>query len=248
MPKSKRGKVFHLTQVNKKTREQKEKLFQDIRDTVPKYERCFVLGFDNMRNNHLKDVRHELSDSRLFFGKTKLMSRALGNTPEDATADGIHKLSPHLTGNVALLFTSRPAAEITTYFENFSPVDFARAGAVASRDFVIPAGVVYATGGAVPAEHDVPLGHTIEPELRRLNVPTRMVRGKVVLGEEGGEGYTVCKEGQVLDSRQTRLLKLFDQCLSEFRVKISAYWESESGLVTEIEEADENAMDDDDDE
>jgi mRNA turnover protein 4 len=64
MPKSKRGKVFHLTQVNKKTREQKEKLFQDIRDTVPKYERCFVLGFDNMRNNHLKDVRHELSDSR----------------------------------------------------------------------------------------------------------------------------------------------------------------------------------------
>lgn len=152
------------------------------------------------------------------------MSRALGQTPEDATADGIHKLSNHLTGNVALLFTNRPAAEITTYFGSFSPVDFARAGAVASRDFVIPTGVVYATGGAVPAEHDVPLGHTIEPELRRLGVPTRMVRGKVVLGEEtgGGEGYTVCKEGQVLDSRQTRLLKLFDQCLSEFRVKILA--------------------------
>lgn len=152
------------------------------------------------------------------------MSRALGQNPEDATAEGIHKLSGHLTGNVALLFTDRPTADITAYFGSFSPVDFARAGAVASRDFVIPTGVVYATGGAVPAEHDVPLGHTIEPELRRLGVPTRMVRGKVVLGEEtgGGEGYTVCKEGQVLDSRQTRLLKLFDQCLSEFRVKILA--------------------------
>lgn len=152
------------------------------------------------------------------------MSRALGQTPEDATADGIHKLAPHLTGNVALLFTNRPAAEITSYFGTFAPVDFARAGAVAPRDFVIPPGVLYATGGAVPAEHDVPLGHTIEPELRRLGVPTRMVRGKVVLGEEGGEGegYTVCKEGKVLDSRQTRLLKLFDQCLSEFRVKILA--------------------------
>lgn len=64
MPKSKRSKVFHLTQVTKKTREQKEKLFQEIRDTVPKYEYCFVLGFDNMRNNHLKDVRRELKDSR----------------------------------------------------------------------------------------------------------------------------------------------------------------------------------------
>jgi mRNA turnover protein 4 len=150
------------------------------------------------------------------------MARALGTNPEDATADGTYKLSPYLSGSVALLFTSRPVSEITSYFENFAPVDFARAGAVAPRDFVIPAGVVYATGGAVPAEHDVPLGHTIEPELRRLGVPTRMVRGKVVLGEEGGEGYTVCKEGQVLDSRQTRLLKLFDQCLSEFKVKILA--------------------------
>lgn len=150
------------------------------------------------------------------------MSRALGQTPEDATAEGIHKLTRHLTGNVALLFTSRPLADVTAYFAGFAPVDFARAGAVAPRDFVIPAGVLYATGGAVPPEHDVPLGHTIEPELRRLGVPTRMVRGKVVLGEEGGEGYTVCKEGRTLDSRQTRLLKLFDQCLSEFRVKILA--------------------------
>jgi mRNA turnover protein 4 len=51
-----------------------------------------------------------------------------------------------------------------------------------------------------------------------------MVKGKVVLGEENGEGegYTVCKEGDVLDSRQTRLLKLFDVCLSEFKVKVLA--------------------------
>lgn len=265
MPKSKRTKQYHLTQVAKKTREQKEQLFQNIRDTVPKFEQCFVLGFDNMRNNHLKDVRHELSDSRwvalflffwvnrcqggpqknkeaianrryglvitnrIFFGKTKLMSRALGTTPEDALADGIHGLAPHLQGNVALLLTSRPVESITRYFADFSPVDFARAGTVAPRDFVLPPGVVYSTGGAtgVPPEFDVPLGHTIEPELRRLGVPTRMVRGKVVLGGdetgEGSEGYVVCKAGDVLDSRQTRLLKLFDACMSEFKVRVIAY-------------------------
>ncbi|KUI65653.1 Ribosome assembly factor mrt4 [Cytospora mali] len=253
MPKSKRSKVFHLTQVNKKTREQKEKLFEDIRETVPKYEHCFVLGFDNMRNNHLKDVRRELKDSRLFFGKTKLMSRALGQSPEDATADGIEKLTRYLSGSVALLFTNRAPADVVSYFEGFTPVDFARAGAVATRDFVVPTGVVYATGGAVPAEHDVPIGHTIEPELRKLGIPTRMVRGKVVLGEEsgGGEGYTVCKEGQVLDSRQTRLLKLFDQCLSEFKVQTLAYWTAATGLVTEVDAEDVGAMEgveDEDDE
>ena len=65
MPKSKRAKVVHMTQVNKKTREQKEELFQGIRDSIPEFQHCIVFGVDNMRNSHLKDVRRELSDSRL---------------------------------------------------------------------------------------------------------------------------------------------------------------------------------------
>lgn len=152
------------------------------------------------------------------------MSKALGQNPAEAQADGIDALTPHIAGQVGLLFTNRSPQDIAAYFASINSVDFARAGAVASRDFVIPAGVVYATGGEVPADYDVPLEHTIEPELRRLGVPTRMVKGKVVLGEESGEGegYTVCKEGDTLDSRQTRLLKLFSVCMSEFKVKVLA--------------------------
>ncbi|KAF4459213.1 MRT4-mRNA turnover 4 [Fusarium albosuccineum] len=243
MPKSKRAKVVHLTQVSKKTRENKDKLFQNIRDAVPEYQSCFVFSVDNMRNSYLKDVRRELSDSRLFFGKTKLMVKALGQTPEEAIAPGIEDLTRYLTGTVGLLLTNRPVEEILGYFDNLAPVDFARAGVTATRDFSIPAGIVYATAGEVPAEHDVPLEHSIEPELRRLNVPTRMVKGRVVLGDASGEGedYVVCKEGDVLDSRQTRLLKLFGVCLSEFKVKVLAYWNSASSEVTEVNPAvDEN--------
>ena len=64
MPKSKRAKTFHLTQVAKKGREQKEKLFGNIRNAVQEHQHCFVFSVDNMRNNHLKDVRREMSDSR----------------------------------------------------------------------------------------------------------------------------------------------------------------------------------------
>lgn len=64
MPKSKRSKTFHMTQVNKKTREDKDRLFQNIRDAIPEYQHCFVFRVDNMRNSYLKQVRHELSDSR----------------------------------------------------------------------------------------------------------------------------------------------------------------------------------------
>ncbi|KAK0646300.1 ribosomal protein L10-domain-containing protein [Cercophora newfieldiana] len=238
MPKSKRAKVFHLTQVTKKTREQKEKLFENIRECIPQYQHCYVFAIDNMRNSYLKDVRHELKDCRLFFGKTKLTARALGTTPQDAQADGIDRLTPYLSGSVGLLFTNRDPDAITSYFSTLSQVDFARAGTRATRDFTVPPGIVYSTGGEVPAEHDVPVSHTLEPELRRLGVPTRMLKGKVVLGGDdsgdGSEGYVVCREGDVLDSRQTRLLKLFSICMSEFRVQLLARWSAESGEVVEL--------------
>ncbi|CCC08464.1 hypothetical protein SMACR_02008 [Sordaria macrospora] len=237
MPKSKRAKVFNLTQVTKKNREQKEKLFENIRESIPNYQHCFVFSIDNMRNNYLKDVRKELNDCRIFFGKTKLTARALGTTPEDAQADGLDKLSKYLAGSVGLIFTNRDPQEIKDYFVNLTQVDFARAGSVATRTITIPSGPLFSTGGEVPAEHDVPVSHTLEPELRRLGMPTRMVKGKVCLGDEAGEGddYVICKEGETLDSRQTRLLKLFSICLSEFRVKLLAYWSASSGEVTELE-------------
>ncbi|KAH9883878.1 ribosomal protein L10 [Xylariomycetidae sp. FL2044] len=248
MPKSKRSKVVHMTQVNKKTRQDKERLFENIRECIPQYQHCFVFAVDNMRNTYLKNVRQDLSDSRLFFGKTKLMSRALGHSPEDSYADNIYKLSSYLSGTVGLLFTNRPPDALLSYFETLSQVDFARAGVTATRDFVIPYGTVYSTGGEVPEEHDVPLGHTLEPELRRLGMPTRMVKGRVVLeegpeGGAGGDGFVVCREGDVLDSRQTRLLKLFSVCLSEFKVKVLAYWSASTSQVTEVGP---DAMDGDD--
>jgi len=139
---------------------------------------------------------------------------------------------------VGLLFTSREPETIKAYFDALSQVDYARAGTRATRDFTVPAGVVYSTGGEVLAEHDVPVSHTLEPELRRLGVPTRMIRGKVVLGGDdsgdGSDGYVVCREGDVLDSRQTRLLKLFSVCMSEFRVQLLARWSAATGEVTEL--------------
>ncbi|KAK3692896.1 ribosomal protein L10-domain-containing protein, partial [Podospora appendiculata] len=236
MPKSKRSKVYNLTQVDKKTKEQKDKLFENIRECVGTYQYCFVFRIDNMRNTYLKDVRHELKDSRLFFGKTKLTARALGSTPETAHADGIDKLTKYLSGSVGLLFTNREPSSITEYFSSLTQVDFARSGTVATRTFTIPCGVVYSTGGEVAVENDVPVPQSLEAELRRLGMPTRMVRGKVVLGEENGDGepYTVCKVGQTLDSRQTRLLKLFSVCTSEFKVQLLAYWSAASTKVTEL--------------
>lgn len=236
MPKSKRTTVYHLTNVPKKARAVREKLFQSIRADVPQYQYCYVFSVNYMRNQYIKGVRRELDDSRLILGKNKLMARALGATPAEAAIPGVDNLSKYLAGSVGLLLSNRPVDAILDYFTRLAKADFARAGGRASRRFAIPPGVLYATAGEVPPEHDVLLKQSIEPELRKLGLPTRMVDGKVVLGEENGgsEPYVVCNEGDILDSRQTRLLRLFGVCLSEFRIKVLAYWSSATGEVTEI--------------
>jgi len=146
------------------------------------------------------------------------MAKALGTTPEDEYQPSTHLLSKYLNGNVGLLFTNREPSLVTEHFATLSETDFARAGTPASRSFTVPAGIVYSMGGEIAAEEDVPMSHNLEPELRKLNMPTTLVKGKIMLDNP----YTVCEEGDVLDSRQTRLLKLFGVATAEFTVQLVA--------------------------
>lgn len=233
MPKSKRAKVVHLSKTSRKGKELTIRLFANIRESIPKYAYIYVFSVDNMRNTYLKDVRTQLSDSRLFFGKTKVMAKALGDSPATEPFPGTSLLSPHLTGAVGLLFSPRDPSAVFSYFESFCPLDYARAGTVASRSFTIPAGTLYSRAGEIPEREDVLIGHSAEPGLRKLGVPTRLVKGRVELEHD----FEVCKDGQVLGSGQTTLLKMFRIATAEFRVAVRSYWRSDSGEVVIVEES-----------
>ena len=159
------------------------------------------------------------------------MAKALGTTAEEEHQPNCSELSRFLVGNVGLLFTDREPASITDYFSELSRTDFARAGTEATRTFTVPAGVVYSMGGEIDVLEDVPMAHSLEPELRRLNMPTRLVKGKITLQNQ----YTVCEEGETLDSRQTRLLKLFGVATADFNVRLLAFWSAATHEVTELE-------------
>ena len=53
--------------------------------------------------------------------------------------------------------------------------------------------------------------------------------------------YTVCKEGDVLDSKQTRLLKQFGIACAEFKINLVGYWFKTNGDVQRLKQA--NDMD-----
>lgn len=57
-----------------------------------------------------------------------------------------------------------------------------------------------------------------------LSVPTLLKNGVITLSNE----YTVCKEGDMLDSNQTRLLKLFGIAVANFEIKLLGHYDSET--------------------
>lgn len=227
MPKSKRDKKISLTQTEKKGREGKELLFDSIRSELDgaRYTWCFSV--ENMRNTYLKDVRAQWADSRIFLGRTKVMAKALGATREEEYKENLHELAALVKGTVGLLCTQHPPELVREWFDEYRKTDFARAGTVSPVTFTLPEGTVYTRGGLIPAEDDVKLTHIMEPTLRQLGVPTRLQNGVIVLGQE----HTVCREGDLLDSNQTRLLKLFGLAVADFEVKLLGYYDAEESEV-----------------
>ena len=240
MPKSKRARVVHTSKTSKNRKELVKRLHANIQAAVDSYIYIWVFEVENMRNTIMKDVRAQLNDCRIFMGKTKLMMHALGSTAETEYAPGLRLLAPYLSGEIGLLFTHRAPEEIEGYLSNFRSSDYARAGTKAVRAFTISNGELRTSFGVEGGEDD-PISIGVEPTLRKLGVPTRIVKGKVVLEESGDpksmqeqEGYVVCEQGDTLDSRQTALLKTFGVRMAEFTLAPRAVWEKGGGKVRQV--------------
>lgn len=240
MPSSKRNRVIPTSKTRKNHKELVRRLHSNVQEAAEKYSHIFVFSVENARNNFVKEVRVDFADSRIFMGKTKVMQVALGRTPETECVPGVSKMQQYMKGEVGLLFTDRDTKEVEEYFKTYSKLDYARSGAVASREFRIPPGELYTAYGVEGGEDD-PLPMSIEPTLRKLGVPTKIVKGKVTLEDrpeesmDTEEGYRVCKEGDVLDSRQTSILKIFGVRMSEFTVDLKAAYDKANESVKSID-------------
>jgi len=238
MPSSKRARVVPTSKIRKNRKELVRRLASNIQSAAEEFSFIWVFDVQNMRNNFIKQVRTDFVDSRIMMGKTKVMVVALGQTAEMECVPGVSALGPYVKGEVGLLFTNRDPHEIEQYFETFVTVDYARSGTVATQLVRIPPGELHTMYGVQGGEED-PLPMSIEPTLRKLGVPTRVVKGKVVL-EEGTEssmdtedGYLVCKEGDVLDSRQTSILKILGVRMSESKIGLRAVYDKKEESVRE---------------
>ncbi|KAF8895354.1 hypothetical protein BD779DRAFT_1499018 [Infundibulicybe gibba] len=203
-------------------------MMMELQRNSEKWKYCWLFEVGAMRNAHLKTVRKLWKDSaRIFFGRSAVMAKALGVTPEEEHRLGIHKLSKQIKGQVGVLFTDTEPQEVVEWFLDFQQPDFARSGNLASRTVILPAGPVMRHHSDPPE----PFPHNEEPQLRKLGLTTFMDKGVPTLHNP----HTLCEKGKPLTSEQAQLLKLIGEKMVNFRVRLIARWDAESGEVTQVE-------------
>ena len=123
------------------------------------------------------------------------------------------------------------AQAVREFAQGFCVRDFVRAGAVAERTVVVPAGAVETVGPEAEGALALPLPRALDPDVRRWGMATRLEQGRVVLDAP----HTVCRAGDTLDAAQAALLKALGVPLAEFRVRVVAYWDAERGEVRDVD-------------
>ncbi|KAJ2581415.1 mRNA turnover and ribosome assembly protein [Coemansia sp. RSA 1694] len=239
MPKAKRVQVVTLSKTKSKGKDGKAKIIEGVRAAVDSYDYVWVFSVHNMRNQYLKQVRKDFSTSRFFFGRNKVMAKALGSTPEDEVKEGLHQVSESLVGDVGLLCTNDAVEDVQKALDAFSADDYARAGTIATYRVVVSAGEVLRgfTKEAFP--------NNMEPQLRELGMPTLLRQGKITIDSD----YVICEEGDTLTPQQTQLLKHFWEKMAVFKIKLMSYWHSSGEFVkvcSDDEDEEEGASDDSD--
>ncbi|KAJ1905724.1 mRNA turnover and ribosome assembly protein [Coemansia sp. IMI 209127] len=226
MPKAKRVQVVSLTKVKSRGREGRAHTMESVKDAIDTYRYIWVFSVHNMRNQYLKKVRGEFKTSRFFFGSNRVMAKALGNTSEEEVAENVHKVSEALKGEVGLLFTNQPVAEIRSWFNSFTKDDYARAGCVATERVVVPAGEI------VRGFTKETFPNNMEPQLRQLGMPTLLRQGKITIDYD----HVICNEGDVLSPQQSHLLKHFWIKMATFKIALLACYHKDTAEYVSYEE------------
>ncbi|KAE8537974.1 hypothetical protein D1P53_006041 [Cryptococcus gattii VGV] len=229
MPKSKRSKLTTLSKTPiRSTKASKQALVNEIRENVDKYDYCWMFSVGDMRNDGLKEVRAQWRGTgRFFFGKGKVMAKALGDTPETEYQDGLSQIAKASCARIRT--DAMPCYKSVNYlfewFESWHKPEYARMGAKSTMDITLPAGPLL-TPFTDPPSGD-PFPHSMEPQLRALGLTTSLVRGIPSLNNP----HVLCVKGEKLSSEKCRILKLLAIQMADFRIHLGSRWSKESGFV-----------------
>lgn len=121
MPKSKRNKIVHLTQVKKKGKDHKDDLMKQLEQNVAQFQRVFIFDFDKTKSDRIMALRLKLKPfGKIFAGRNSLVSVTL-KTIGSRTNRDFEELIAQVVGHRGLLFTDVSSDKLIELLERDLP-------------------------------------------------------------------------------------------------------------------------------
>lgn len=189
--------------------DEKKRVVKEFVDLFEKYPIVGTVNMENLPAPQLQKMRETLRGKVvLMMTKRRLMKIAFEQIKKDKP--GIEKLIEHLKGMPALLFTDEnPFSLYRTIKKNKSPAP-AKAGQIALKEIIIPAGPTSFSPGPVIGE------------LGALGVKTGVEGGKIAIKEDS----IVAKEGDEISAELAGMLTRLDINPMEVGLDITGVYEN----------------------
>lgn len=121
MPKSKRNKIVHLTQVKKKGKDHKEDLMKQVEQYVKQFGRVYLFDFEQTKSDRIMNLRLKIKDhGRIFAGRNSIVAATLKSVGTKTKTDYEH-LVRHIKGHKGLLFSDIEQSELIQFLDKETP-------------------------------------------------------------------------------------------------------------------------------
>lgn len=195
---------------------------EEFTHAIQEYPIVGIVNMENLPAKQLQNMRHQLRGTvRILMTKKRLIKIVLENCKDERPH--IQELGPHIVGMPAMIFTHDNPFKLYKRLQENKSTAPAKAGQVATKDIVIPAGPTPFAPGPIIGE------------LGSLRIKTGIEDGKVAIKET----VTIVKAGEGISAKIASILGRLSIEPMEIGLDLVAVYENGSLYTGDILRVDE---------
>jgi len=172
----------------------KAKYFERLGECLNEYDRCFIVGVDNVRSSQMQKIRISLrGQAEIVMGKNTMMRKVIAGLVESKST--LEKLLPHIVENIGFVFTKGDLNDVRQAIDGNRVQAPAKSGAIAQCDVVIP-------------KQNTGLGPEKTSFFQALSIQTKITKGTIEIINDVPLIKTGDKVGQS-EAALLTMLKIF---------------------------------------
>uniref|UniRef100_A0A1B6GBA4 60S acidic ribosomal protein P0 n=1 Tax=Cuerna arida TaxID=1464854 RepID=A0A1B6GBA4_9HEMI len=189
----------------------KAKYFTKIVELLDQYQKCFIVGADNVGSRQMQKIRSSLrSCGVVLMGKNTMMRKAIKGHLENNQA--LECLLPHIKGNVGFVFTNDDLCEVRDKILENKVQAPAKPGAISTENVIVTA-------------RNTSLGPEKTSFFQALAIATKISKGTIEIIND----VHLLKIGDKVGASEATLLNMLD--ISPFSYGLEVKQVYDSGTV-----------------